>query len=176
MKISKLLMAGALAFSATLANASTILYPTDGDVNFLIETGSNVQLAIFNDSDAVAPGLEITGAGLTVALAPGLIFDGGVIDFTGTNGSGVYQASNQTDILNLDTANDDFIVGMSNDGGLTWYADTGFLAGPANSGILIFDIGNATITVDVKAVPVPAAAWLFGSGLIGLVGVARRRA
>jgi hypothetical protein len=27
----------------------------------------------------------------------------------------------------------------------------------------------------VSAVPVPAAAWLFGSGLIGLVGVARRK-
>lgn len=27
----------------------------------------------------------------------------------------------------------------------------------------------------VSAVPVPAAAWLFGSGLIGLVGMARRR-
>ena len=30
-------------------------------------------------------------------------------------------------------------------------------------------------TVTVSAVPVPPAVWLFGSGLIGLVGVARRR-
>lgn len=29
--------------------------------------------------------------------------------------------------------------------------------------------------VYVSAVPVPAAAWLFGSGLVGLVGVARRK-
>ncbi len=29
---------------------------------------------------------------------------------------------------------------------------------------------------DVAAVPVPAAAWLFGSGLVGLFGLARRRA
>ena len=29
---------------------------------------------------------------------------------------------------------------------------------------------------DVSAVPVPAAVWLFASGLIGLVGVARRKA
>lgn len=28
----------------------------------------------------------------------------------------------------------------------------------------------------VSAVPVPAAAWLFGSGLIGLAGIARRKA
>jgi hypothetical protein len=29
---------------------------------------------------------------------------------------------------------------------------------------------------DVSAVPVPAALWLFGSGLLGLVGFGRRRA
>jgi len=29
--------------------------------------------------------------------------------------------------------------------------------------------------VTINAVPVPAAVWLFGSGLLGLVGVARRR-
>jgi hypothetical protein len=26
-----------------------------------------------------------------------------------------------------------------------------------------------------SAVPVPAAVWLFGSGLLGLIGVARRK-
>jgi hypothetical protein len=32
------------------------------------------------------------------------------------------------------------------------------------------------ITLSTAAVPVPAAAWLFGSGLIGLLSLARRRA
>lgn len=32
-----------------------------------------------------------------------------------------------------------------------------------------------TVT-QVSSVPVPAAAWLLGSGLLGLVGVARRKA
>lgn len=37
--------------------------------------------------------------------------------------------------------------------------------------------GVATLsTAPVSAVPVPAAAWLLGSGLMGLVGVARRKA
>jgi hypothetical protein len=30
-------------------------------------------------------------------------------------------------------------------------------------------------TIDIPQVPVPAAVWLFGSGLIGLIGVARRK-
>lgn len=34
--------------------------------------------------------------------------------------------------------------------------------------------GNWHSYEEVSAVPVPAAAWLFGSGLIGLVGLARR--
>ena len=34
---------------------------------------------------------------------------------------------------------------------------------------------NISITADIAAVPVPAAVWLFGSGLVGLVGVARRK-
>ncbi len=33
----------------------------------------------------------------------------------------------------------------------------------------------ASLELEVQAIPVPAAVWLFGSGLVGLVGVARRR-
>jgi hypothetical protein len=33
-------------------------------------------------------------------------------------------------------------------------------------------IGNLT---SLSAVPLPAAAWLFGSGVIGLIGLARRK-
>ena len=40
-----------------------------------------------------------------------------------------------------------------------------------NSGVY----GMAVISGEVSAVPIPAAVWLFGSGLIGLVGFARRK-
>lgn len=33
---------------------------------------------------------------------------------------------------------------------------------------------SSLVTVEETVVPVPAAVWLFGSGLIGLIGVARR--
>ena len=35
--------------------------------------------------------------------------------------------------------------------------------------------GTYPISQSISAVPVPAAVWLFGSGLVGLIGVARRR-
>ena len=37
------------------------------------------------------------------------------------------------------------------------------------------DTGAGECSDWIGAVPVPAAAWLFGSGLLGLVGIARRR-
>lgn len=36
-------------------------------------------------------------------------------------------------------------------------------------------IDNVSIVADVNPIPVPAAVWLFGSGLIGLVGIARKK-
>ena len=35
--------------------------------------------------------------------------------------------------------------------------------------------GGFEFDIKVEAVPIPAAVWLFGSGLIGLIGVARRK-
>ena len=58
-------------------------------------------------------------------------------------------------------------------------ADDGIGGSPMHNGPLSgfnvnFDMTSITVT-GVTAVPVPAAVWLFGSGLLGLVGVARRR-
>jgi len=51
-------------------------------------------------------------------------------------------------------------------------------AGLIDVGLRNTDIGFYSIAFDnfsITAVPVPAAIWLFGSGLIGLIGVARRK-
>lgn len=37
-------------------------------------------------------------------------------------------------------------------------------------------LNGSALVRDISAVPVPSAVWLFGSGLIGLIGVARRKA
>jgi len=51
----------------------------------------------------------------------------------------------------------------------TYTVRTAFSFGINGTGV------TANATTSVSAVPVPAAVWLFGSGLIGLVGVARRK-
>ena len=58
----------------------------------------------------------------------------------------------------------------------TWTAT--LAAGDVNFGLRTTDTGTYSIAFDefsITAVPVPAAVWLFGSGLIGLVGIARRK-
>ena len=74
--------------------------------------------------------------------------------------------------------------GTANGTGLTsvsqqFYLNPG-LYSIALGGNPAFSLGQTGIhafnaTFDVAAVPVPAAVWLFGSGLAGLVGLARRR-
>jgi len=43
-------------------------------------------------------------------------------------------------------------------------------------GMTFDDISNLAALGPMQAVPVPAAVWLFGSGLVGIIGVARRKA
>lgn len=56
-------------------------------------------------------------------------------------------------------------------------ASQGFTAGPFTGVVAYFDIGsgNSMYVTSVSSVPVPAAMWLFGSGLLGLFGLARRK-
>ena len=45
-----------------------------------------------------------------------------------------------------------------------------------NTGTMTFRGNPDLVAASISAVPVPAAVWLFGTGLIGLIGVARRKA
>jgi hypothetical protein len=49
----------------------------------------------------------------------------------------------------------------------------GFLADETNNGA-IRNYGSYKLSIDYQPVPVPAAVWLLGTGLIGLLGLRRR--
>ena len=58
--------------------------------------------------------------------------------------------------------------GVGSIGGIILSGDTGF------TGDFNFDFtGDGTAVADVAPVPLPAAVWLFGAGLLGLVGIGR---
>ena len=63
--------------------------------------------------------------------------------------------------------------------GLGYDIDGNFVGGTPFDGIrglVNIGSGNSLTVTSISAVPVPAAVWLFGSGLIGLIGFARRKA
>jgi hypothetical protein len=92
------------------------------------------------------------------------------------------------DANNTLTASDDTYDGFNPDIGYNEEAELGTAVlmtwnGVFGSGLTEKELGNFFVGTDgtielaaaVSAVPVPAAVWLFGSGMVGLVGVARRR-
>jgi hypothetical protein len=110
----------------------------------------------------------------------GTIIESSTIDFTF---GGLWAKSSRTA---PDSGGPDVLFGNIsgyNDGNLVWELATSLNGSyeyyAAQAGMideLRLDLGNFFLVDDLElnAVPVPAAAWLFGSGLIALLGFARR--
>jgi hypothetical protein len=149
-------------FASASANASTVFMPTNADVNFFnitLTTGST--LAMFDDSDTgFTNPLDVPLPSLVTISGPDTFGD-----FTATN-------SLTTNSLTL-AGNNWFILGVNSGG--TWMADTFASCNSAVNACTVTFADGSVLSVDTQVVPVPAAVWLFGSGLVGLVGVARRR-
>ena len=164
-----------LAFAlSSSANAGTILVPTDGDVNFFVQDPFPYTLAIFDNNffggSSSTDGLEVILSGPVLGTL------GGTINFSNEippAGSGNYTATNANSQSLALSGGNDFMVGIWD--GSNWIMDSGSTTLPANSAQLSFDVGGDVLAVDVAVVPVPAAVWLFGSGLVGLASIARRR-
>ena len=83
-----------------------------------------------------------------------------------------FNANTMTEILDL------MVYGDCAPSGLMGPMVTGDLCMTGHSDTLTGTFGTMDaypLSLDITAVPVPAAVWLFGSGLLGLVGVARRK-
>ncbi len=74
------------------------------------------------------------------------------------------------------TANGTHVLGTAT--GNKGVGGSPMLSGPFPTYNANFDVDTihiTSVTPDVAPIPVPAAVWLFGSGLLGLVGIARRK-
>lgn len=150
------------------ANASTVFMTTDGSVNFFnINLTAGSTLAMFDDND------DVTFANDLVIPLPSAvnIASDGLGDFTATSTA----SPNNAITLTTDSW---YVLAVSNDGGSSWSGDSfAACSSVSQSCTVSFDDGTI-LSVDsaVAVVPVPAAVWLFGSGLVGLIGFAKRKA
>ena len=167
MKLVKLFALLVFGFSVSSVNASTVLSATDGDVNFLFASlPSGVTLYMFDDDDNNS--FATAGSSLLVPIPS-------IVGISGPQ-TGDYLASNSSGNLVLTSA-PNFVLAVFDANMGTWVGDSNpVFYGNGNAAQLTFDLSGGALVVDVQPIPVPAAVWLLGSGLIGLVGVARRRA
>jgi len=163
MKLKNVLAAATLCLSAASAQASIVFIPTDGDVNFYNLNLSGYTLAMFDNDDM---NNMVSADHINIPLPSSLV------NIT-ANGSD-YTASNTNGSITL-TNSAEFVLGVFD--GTNWLTDNGATTLGGNIYTVSFGDGANVLTVDVQVstVPVPAAVWLFGTGLIGLAGIARRR-
>lgn len=186
MDFKKLLLATAFVVAGP-ANAA-ILSPTDQNVNFFNVCFScdttGLELGLFDDSVvsfAGQPWLSINVTGDIVDFTPTI---GQNTNYSLTNNAYDSNPGGVNNSLTL-SGNDNFQLalrrGMPGDPDfIAWsLANSTVCSTNTNSCTLSWDLGTTQLVVDasvVNPIPVPAAVWLFGSGLIGLVGIARRKA
>ena len=147
--------------SIARVDAATIFVPTDGDINFASQAGT-FDLAIFDTEFDL---LNTPTLRLDVSNGDRVIHDNPVTQLINATASSLPFSIN----------NGNFIIG-----GFTsatgWVGGVGTLSGDNIYSITFAGITGSELVIDIAAIPVPAAVWLFGSGLLGLAGVARRKA
>ena len=170
-------------FSKGPATASGVTFQSIGGGLMLGNMNFN-----WNNTD-ITTNIVLDASGLFGALAGGIPPVGAVLDQTSCGGlpcatpasEGINKGKLPIGPVPIATSsfNVDGSAGLGTTlGMLSLGTDDGIGGTPMDNGPFSgfnanFDILSVTVTA--PAVPVPAAVWLFGSGLLGLVGVARRR-
>lgn len=158
------------------AQAALMNFTLTGEVNYadsnlfnLAEGDAVTVVGTFDDSvlSGGTGSVSFAGTGNTFVVTAG---DASFTEADDTSDGGVYPRLDLTAYTF-----DDFFFQFGPGGVDGWYFDSGlgyFDADDGDSGI----VNGTWVDFSMSPVPVPAAAWLLGSGLLGLVGIARRKA
>ena len=164
-------MAAALGMSA--ANAAVTTF-SSGTFTMYDPTGAVVGGANFVSGQLDSTGL-LTGLNLTSPTAffgfnwtahDSTCSAGGIGDTICDHPFDWGATANIPVVVHWDTTTTPLVWDGTLDGDANGIPGTAMTAGP---------FAGFEPTFTLQAVPIPAAVWLFGSGLLGLVGVARRR-
>lgn len=195
--MKKIILSSFLILSANLANAITVTEVVDfnggggfppyvwGESNIgLLDLGINTisgsmaGTCVPGDCNGASAG--DTQDSFLIEIAPGFKIDtvfattSNIIAPTGFSSSlSVYKDAFSNNVLSthmpFNTSSTNLLLTESEAG---LYSFSVYGQSAAEAGTFSLDY---SLQVEVSAVPVPAAIWLFGSGFIGLVGIARKK-
>lgn len=182
-KFLKIASAVTMIVLSSSGNASLLSYASNtcsgpsssgigtGCTSVIAQYGFNIPLPVVGDSISVT-GSDINSFSLNWIDGEGVSHPASSVVF---NNNGSWSIQNDA-ILGL-TGSGFLNAGVSFDVGT--FSMFSQISGPGTSAINDFaaslDIGPVTSIGTWTVVPVPAAAWLFGSGLLGLIGIARKK-
>lgn len=162
----------------TSSTTATITFTSDtvGGNIYLMGDGGTVGV---NVNAATWTLSSITGSNSGTGFTPGPFSDGGAGNEDG------FGSFNQT-INSFDgfTHSSDTVSFVLTNTGGTWASAANVLTGNADGNTAAAHIfvtsspanaSNGALATGFATIPIPAAAWLFGSGLVGLIAIARRR-
>lgn len=184
--------------AALIDRGGGMIYDTDlnitwlADANYALTSGYSSPYGYLNWSDAMTWASNLTYGGYSDWRLPSSDHascdSNGLYHCTGSEMGHLFyvELGNTTGTSILNSTDPDLALFTNFAPGLAYWSSTD--ASPTNAYYFYFTFGvepssakEATFFAwpvrsgDVAAVPVPAAVWLFGSGLLGLAGVARRR-
>jgi hypothetical protein len=184
----------ASAGTAVTAQAAYIVNATETGGDVVFAGSGSLNTSTWN----LSTGIHAQASG----VGPDAVISVGPTDFsldrynTPTNFAGPTSFGSGTAITTSTAGTGDYTALWFNDDPQNLYLPSGYVTGAALAGTATYvsatfaglgltsgtyewtwgsDASADSLTLNVSSVPLPAAAWLFGSALLGLVGVAKRK-
>ena len=180
--VNKILLAGFALLLSSTANASFI----DGSTMTLTGFYSPDPANATNLTTITAITLDTVGANGAASDTFATTIGWGIADETGpytqANLVGFTSITNFLTFAGWQLDLDSLVVESDSNAGFLHLSGTGSVSGngealtDADWSFSAHNTTSYTMSVTATVVPVPAAVWLFGSGLLGLAGYARRKA